>query len=301
MREALIQKARQKTVVGYLMSLGHKGVLKNGRWFSRSPLRDESTASFGVSLEKNLWYDYGLGVGGDLIDLVMRLNGCDFPHAVRIIEGLDLAGADDVVLSKAPVSSPEESTTVPPDTGQSKAGRRTVEKYFKACKLPFYPEIEAFPMSYKRNNYIGFPVSNPAERSGIECRGFEITSNGITPCHRRMTLGKKLPWIFRRDPERYLVTESITDSLAGEVILTDATLSLVALDGVGNVKRLPDYIPAGSKVLLAMDNDGEDNGCIGQKMQAEAARLLVEQRCHIEYVTKHIEAGVKDLFRLLHK
>jgi len=307
-REELILRARRQSIVGYLKALGIKGKNENGRFICCSPLRGETTASFSVSLEKNLWYDFGAGFGGDLITLIEKLNGYDFKKAVRYIEGLDISGADDddeesaVSLS----SHKEVKTEVPPDTGQSKKGRLTVEKYFKALGLPYYPRIEAFPLSYKKpnstspsRNYIGFPVPTPAERFGIECRGFDITSQGITPRHRRMNLGRKMPWILMRDPERFLVTESITDSLAGEVILGNTQISLVALNGTGNVKYLPNYIHNGSEVLLGMDNDGEQNEYIGQQTEAEAEKLLLSKRCHISHITNHVDAGVKDLFRLL--
>lgn len=34
---------------------------------------------------QNLWYDFGLGEGGSIIDLVMRLERCDFAQAVRLL------------------------------------------------------------------------------------------------------------------------------------------------------------------------------------------------------------------------
>ena len=40
----------------------------DGTYFS--PLRDEKTASFHVNYSKNIWYDHGIGKGGDVIALV---------------------------------------------------------------------------------------------------------------------------------------------------------------------------------------------------------------------------------------
>jgi hypothetical protein len=54
-------------------------------------------------------------------------------------------------------------------------------------------------------------------------------------------------------------------------------------------------------VLLAMDNDGPENGYIGQQMQSEAERILLDRGCRVSHVTSHIIAGVKDLYRLLQK
>ena len=52
-----------------------------------SPLREERTPSFKVDYTQNLWYDFGLGAGGSIIDLVMRLERCDFTQAVRLLSG----------------------------------------------------------------------------------------------------------------------------------------------------------------------------------------------------------------------
>ncbi len=42
---------------------------KNKAWYL-SPFRQERTASFQVDLKSNRWYDYGEGIGGDVVDLV---------------------------------------------------------------------------------------------------------------------------------------------------------------------------------------------------------------------------------------
>lgn len=115
----------------------------------------------------------------------------------------------------------------------------------------------------------------------------------------RFCLGNKLPWVLKRDPERYLVTESINDSLAGEVILGDNKISLIGLTGAGLRKMLLDYIPEGSDVLLAFDHDGKHNEELGQRMEADAEKLLLARNCHVSHVTNHVKAGVKDLYRLL--
>ena len=48
-----------------------------------SPLREERTPSFSVRYDKGLWYDFGLGEGGTLLQLVMRLEGCSMAEAIR--------------------------------------------------------------------------------------------------------------------------------------------------------------------------------------------------------------------------
>ena len=49
-----------------------------------SPLREERTPSFSVRYDKGLWYDFGLGEGGTLLQLVMRLEGCSMAEEMCI-------------------------------------------------------------------------------------------------------------------------------------------------------------------------------------------------------------------------
>jgi len=47
-----------------------------------SPFREEHTPSFKVDYVQNLWYDFGTGDGGSIVDLVMKLNGCSFQEVI---------------------------------------------------------------------------------------------------------------------------------------------------------------------------------------------------------------------------
>ena len=59
---------------------------RNGYGMYLSPLRDEHTPSFKVDYVQNLWYDFGLGEGGTLLTLVMRLERCDSREANRRLQ-----------------------------------------------------------------------------------------------------------------------------------------------------------------------------------------------------------------------
>lgn len=55
-------------------------------WYA-SPLRQENTASFKVNQRLNLWYDFGAGEGGTIIDLAMKLGKTNtIPEALAFIE-----------------------------------------------------------------------------------------------------------------------------------------------------------------------------------------------------------------------
>jgi len=75
-------------ILDYLEQNGHQPVkVKYGSAWFQSPTRSEKTPSFKVDLNKNLWYDFGTGEGGNLIDLVMKLNKYSVPEAMEHIGG----------------------------------------------------------------------------------------------------------------------------------------------------------------------------------------------------------------------
>ncbi len=73
-----IQEAKQIRIADYLQSLGYTPVKQQGNslWY-KSPLRQETEASFKVNTDRNLWFDYGLGRGGNIIALAQELYASD--------------------------------------------------------------------------------------------------------------------------------------------------------------------------------------------------------------------------------
>lgn len=81
-----IQTIKCLPIRAYLAERGLHPTKDNPRYgLYLSPLRKEQTPSFKVDYTQNLWYDFGLGVGGSIVDLVMRLEKCDFTQAVRLL------------------------------------------------------------------------------------------------------------------------------------------------------------------------------------------------------------------------
>ena len=69
-----IATAKSISIIDLLTALSHEPVRINGdRYSYRSPIRNETDPSFCVSKKRNEWYDFGLGQGGDIINLGKRL------------------------------------------------------------------------------------------------------------------------------------------------------------------------------------------------------------------------------------
>lgn len=83
-----IEDVKQIPIADYLHSLGYSPVKRqgNGLWY-KSPLREEHEASFKVNTDRNLWYDFGAGKGGNIIALAKELYFSDsLPYLLKRIE-----------------------------------------------------------------------------------------------------------------------------------------------------------------------------------------------------------------------
>ena len=83
-----IQEAKQIKIADYLQSLGHRPVKQQSAnlWY-KSPFRNESEASFKVNTAINSWFDFGMGRGGNIIDLAAHLYASDsLPYLLDKIE-----------------------------------------------------------------------------------------------------------------------------------------------------------------------------------------------------------------------
>ena len=101
------EEARKLSIVDYLAKCGINpvNVRGNNHWYL-SPLREEKHASFKVDSHKNLWFDHGMGEGGNFIDLGIRLHRCS------VEELLARLSADNYTLSfHPPLATPAEHET----------------------------------------------------------------------------------------------------------------------------------------------------------------------------------------------
>ena len=83
----MIKEIKSIPLADFLSRLGHEPATRKGtRLWYKSPLRQEQTPSFKVETTLNCWYDFGLGKGGNIIDLATELwQSTDLRYLMRCI------------------------------------------------------------------------------------------------------------------------------------------------------------------------------------------------------------------------
>ena len=84
-----VEEIREVPIVDFLQRLGHEPIKRQGNrvWF-RAPYREEKEPSFNVNLSRNVWFDFGLGKGGDIFNLAgVMIGSPDFKEQLNFIRG----------------------------------------------------------------------------------------------------------------------------------------------------------------------------------------------------------------------
>jgi hypothetical protein len=99
-------KANQIDLVDYLAHLGYQSQKISGsQYWYLSPLREEKTASFKVDRSKNIWYDHGLGIGGNLVDFATKFYHCNVSGVLQKISFFQQQKSPENIVARSPFHS----------------------------------------------------------------------------------------------------------------------------------------------------------------------------------------------------
>jgi DNA primase len=99
--ELVRERAKIEDIVGAYVTLRRSGSDLSGL----CPFHDEKTPSFHVTPSRGLYYCFGCGAGGDVVDFERRINNLSFTEAVQLLAdktGVQLRFTDDGGGSNAP-------------------------------------------------------------------------------------------------------------------------------------------------------------------------------------------------------
>lgn len=266
-------QANEISIPGFLSCKGINPAKASGNslWYC-SPLRNEQTPSFKVDTVKNVWYDYGTGTGGRLVDLVCGMYKVSVPGAL-----ITLSGA---VIQNTPLSFSDQQsihdheTTIEIKHVQSLQNKALVQ-YLDMRKIPFkiasrfveevyyntYPgQLKSYFAIAFRNDQDGFEL-----RNGIKTKNFPDGFKGSSSPKAISTIG------CTANGSTVNVFEGFMDFLSALTWFNTyaPTSDTIVLNGVGFLDRFIDLMPGYTKINLWLDND---------RAGKEAAKRIQELR-----------------------
>lgn len=278
-------KLNQLPIRQYLAEMNIYPVIDKGYYgMYHSPLREDNNASFKVDYQKNLWHDFGLGEGGTMIDLVMRLENKTVHEAICKLEDMTTYVQADMQtdMQNNSFSFQGEKENQPaivilkvvPLTNQALLDYLTERKIKidiakEHCKEVYYSvnDKRYFAIGFK-NDEGGYILRNKYAKV---CTSSDITTYSNTDTN------KDICSVFEgfMDYLSYLTMKHLQNTL------TDA----VILNSTSNLPKAIDFIKSHPKVYTYLDNDEG-----GQK-----AKHIINNMCksHIDKSTEY--AKYKDL------
>lgn len=230
-----------------LLKIGYKPqkTRYSEKWFI-SPFRNEKTPSFKIDLNKNLWYDFGEGIGGTVIDFIMKYNNCSIKNALDIIATNNYSFCKPIEKMNLPVK-PKYSilkvTELDDDDLIKYLSYRNINLEF--AKRFLFQVHYSFSTSKK---YSGIGFMN-------DFGGFEIRKKSFKGC-----LGKKSITTINNNSDVISLFESWSDFLSYLTLKKQIPEeNFIILNSTSLVKKVPELITKYSKVKCFFDNDEAGN------------------------------------------
>lgn len=182
------RQARQVDMVEYLEKLGYRPqrITNNDCWYL-SPLRDEKEASFKVNRKLNVWYDYALGKGGNIIDFGILFHKCSVKELLEMLRTGSFNQQQTTAVSK-PENEDEKKLINVLGTyeitdyrlcnylSQRKIPVEVAEKYCREVRYKLYGKVYA-AIGFK-NNAGGYELRSPNFKGSSSPKDVTLIDNG---------------------------------------------------------------------------------------------------------------------------
>lgn len=246
------------SIVGILNQLGIP-VAKENRleaWYL-SPFRKEKTPSFKVDKNRNVYYDFGIGEGGNVIDFVMTYYKVDFKEALQLME------------EKLNCFSFHQPSSIKKKLAQKKSKRYknyriTAEKPIGHPALINYIKQKrklSLPMAQKYCREIHYRYANKAtEYFSIgfknDLGGFELRNSRDKRC-----FGKKAITTISHKKEALMIFEGWADFIAFLTLYPsrEEAYDFIILNSLSLINRLlkdqQEDLHAYTSITTCLDND----------------------------------------------
>lgn len=262
MNVAQAKQLRMKDVLEALGCQPHHET-KGEIWYP-SPFRHESEPSFKINLERNIWYDFGEGTGGNILDFAMKYYATDLRSALRQLAALNIGTLLQPVTKSATVP---KRAAVKATAGSENGLRVTSVQPLNNPALIVYLEQRCIPleiakdyvqeMHYTRQGKPYFALAFANDSGGYELRNpyFKGTHSvkDITLVKRKGNAGSVALFEGFMDMLSALVAyaEDLKDTsllVLNSVALKDKALVAIRAMDARTVQLFPDHDASGQEM-----------------------------------------------------
>lgn len=245
----MIKEIKSIPLAAFLSRLGHEPAARKGtRLWYKSPLRQEQTPSFKVETTLNCWYDFGIGRGGNIIDLAAELyQTTDLRYLMRCIaDSYPVPLVQTVASPFAPrpsAPSMELFEVVPLE-------HRALVAYLQERGIPAHiatTNCKEAHYSVNGKPYFAVAFENV---SG----GWELRNRYFKGCRERKDISY-LPWSRDGPSTECAVFEGFIDYLSALTLGIISGADAIILNSVVNVNKAVPYLKDYTAINCYLDND----------------------------------------------
>ena len=259
-----IEEIRDMPLTDFLHKLGLKSTKKRGNevWF-HAPYRSDRTPSFCVNTEKNIWNDFGAGMGGDIFTLAgLMINSNDFMAKARYIGELT---NNPMERSAPPKYEPEPTVPQFTDVEVKPLCHPALLGYLRERGIPSdIATANCVEIHYRLHDKQYFAVGFPNEDGGYEIRN-RFFKGSIPP---------KAVSLIRQGSTMVNVYEGFVDFLSGLTLGYGRTEDNLVLNSIANREKAYRHLDGYEAIKCWLDNDKAGQQCLEalQKRYGERVR-----------------------------
>lgn len=254
----MIKEIKSIPLASFLSRIGHEPAARKGtRLWYKSPLRQEHTPSFKVETALNCWFDFGLGRGGNIIDLAAELyQSTDLRHILRCIaDSYPVPSVPTVASSFAPrhsAPSMERFEVVPLE-------HRALVAYLQERGIPAHivtTNCKEAHYSVNSKPYFAVAFENV-------CGGWELRNRYFKGCRGRKDISY-LPWAKDGPSTECAVFEGFMDYLSALTLYIISGADAIILNSVVNVNKAVPFLRGYRTINCYLDNDNAGQAALAE-------------------------------------
>ena len=257
-----IDAIRQIPLVDFLNHLGYQptGRDSKGLWFY-APYRSERKPSFHVNPNKNIWFDFGTGTGGDIFTLAGEMSGeTDFLRQADFI----------AVKMQLPVEKPYKPTPFIEEPTFANLEISTL----KAPALLKYLADRGIPSEIARQYCV--QVDYEMKGKHYYAIGFRNNADGYelrNPFFKGSSPPKHITHIANGNP-RCSVFEGFIDFLSAERLGFNDGTDAIVLNSVSNLGKAIEPLTEYPLILCYLDNDAAGRAALARLQREFGDRVM---------------------------